>query len=114
MKVEDIVVPNTVEEAMSSEHSQYWQQAMEDEYNSLIKNETWDLSNLPAGQRVIGCKWVFTLKKNSKGQVERFKARLVARGFDQEYGINYTETFSPVVRYETIRMVIALAAEYNL
>ncbi|XP_073844139.1 uncharacterized protein, partial [Musca autumnalis] len=55
MKVEDIVVPNTVEEAMSGEHSQYWQDAMEDEYNSLMKNDTWELCNLPTGQRVIGC-----------------------------------------------------------
>lgn len=114
MNAADINVPQTVDEALSCEYSQCWWDAMQEEYASLMNNNTWELSQLPQGQKIIGCKWVFALKKNSSGKIERFKARLVAKGYAQTYGINYTETFSPVVRYETIRMIIALAAEHNL
>lgn len=114
MDVDNIEVPQTVEEALSSEYSQRWWDAMQEEFNSLMANETWELSEMPKGQKIVGCKWVFALKKDNDGKIQRFKARLVAKGYAQTYGINYTETFSPVVRYETIRMVIALAAERNL
>ena len=111
---ENIKVPATVNEALSGEYSPYWLSAMQEEYKALLDNDTWELSELPHGQKVVGCKWVYAIKKNKEGHIERFKARLVAKGYAQTYGINYTETFSPVVRYETIRMVIALAAEYEL
>jgi len=110
----DISVPESYEEALQSEHSEEWKDAMQKEYASLIKNNTWSLVDLPKGQKTIGCKWVYSIKTNKAGQTERYKARLVAKGCSQQYGVNYFETFSPVVRYSTIRLVLALAAEYKM
>lgn len=87
---------------------------MQIEYDSLIKNKTWELINLPQGQLAIGCKWVYAVKRNKDGGIQKLKARLVAKGYSQLYGVNYYETFSPVVRYADIRMVIALVVEHKL
>ena len=69
---------------------------------------------MPEGRKVIGSKWVFKVKRNTDGSVEKHKARLVAQGFSQKYGVDYDETFSPVVRFESIRTVIALAVKKGL
>ncbi|UYV73820.1 hypothetical protein LAZ67_11001021 [Cordylochernes scorpioides] len=87
---------------------------MEEEFDSLIENKTWELVDPPKNRNIIGTKWVFKTKCNSDGSVERHKARLVAKGYSQQYGIDYEETFAPVVRQSTIRMFLALAVEYNL
>lgn len=110
----DIEIPNTIREATNSDYSDEWKDAMQAEYKSLIANKTWSLANLPKGQKAIGNKWVFNIKRNQDGSIEKFKARLVAKGCSQQYGINYTETFSPVVRYATMRMLLALAVEHKL
>ena len=82
------------------------------EINSLRKNETWQLVNLPKGRKTICYRWFFfRVKKNQSGEIERFKARLVAKGFSQKYGI---ETFAPVAKFTSIRVVLSLAAKYNL
>lgn len=89
---------------------------MMQEYNALIKNRTWKLTSLPPGKKLIGCKWIFKIKKNADGSISRHKARLVAKGFNQVAGIDYGEIFSPVVKPATIRLVltIALAKGWNI
>lgn len=107
-------LPKTYKEALSSKCCGKWQEAMEKEMLSLNEKGTWSLADLPAGHKPIKCKWVYALKKNQKGEIIRHKARLVAKGCSQKYGVDYRETFSPVVRYATIRMVLALAVEHQM
>lgn len=114
MKSDEINIPSSSEEAMNSKEKQFWMEAMEKEFAALLKNKTWSLTQLPKGQRAIGCKWVYNLKRDVNGNVERFKARLVAKGCSQQHGVNYTDTFSPVVRYSTVRMLFALSAQLKL
>lgn len=84
---------------------------MEAEIDSIEKNGTWKLVELPAGQKVIGLKWIFKLKKDAAGNITKHKARLVAKGYAQEHGIDYEEVFAPVTRLETVRLLLALAAK---
>lgn len=86
-----------------------WRAAMADEINALLKNNTWTLVPASPSQNTVGCKWVFRVKHNPDGTVERHKARLVAKGFHQQQGIDYEETFSPVIKPATIRVVLCLA-----
>ena len=109
----EIDEPSTIQEAKSSDHAAEWKVATDAEYNSLIENKTWMLVELPAGRRAIGCKWVFKLKYDVDGRVERFKARLVAKGYAQKYGIDYDEIFSPVVRFSSIRLLLAFAVQHD-
>ena len=109
-----IVEPQTMEEALSSDHAKEWKEAADSEYESLIENETWEHVELPSGRKPIGCKWVFKVKHRSNGKVEQFKGCLVAKGYDQKYGIDYDETFSPVVRFSSIRALIALAVQNGM
>ena len=88
--------------------------AADAEYKSLMENKTWELVKLPEGRRAIGCKWVFRVKYDSNGQVERFKGRLVAQGYSQKYGIDYDNTFSPVARFSSIRTLLAFAVEMGM
>lgn len=87
-----------------------WEEAMQEEISALNKNCTWQLVPKPADAELVTCKWVYKLKKNADGTIARYKARLVARGFSQQYGRDYEETFSPVARMVTIRTIISLAA----
>ena len=87
---------------------------MTDEIQSMAHNGVWDLVDLPVGCKPIGCKWVFKTKKDSKEWVERFKVRLVAKGFTQKEGIDYNETFSPVSSKDSFRIIMALVAHYDL
>lgn len=107
-------VPQTVKEALESSNSKEWQEAMVAEFTALEKNQTWDMVDLPPKSKAIGCKWVFALKRNKRGEIERYKARLVAKGCSQRYGFDYKETFSPVVRYATIRMLLAIAVQERM
>ena len=82
---------------------------MLDEFLALLKNHTWTLCELPPGKNLIGCTWIFRVKRLSDGAIARYKARLVAQGFSQQAGFDYFETFSPVVKPNTIRIILSLA-----
>ena len=91
-----------------------WKEAMDAEFQSLQANEVWDLVTPPKGCKVINSMWVFKCKLGEHGEVEHYKARLVAQEYSQRPGINYEETFSPVVCFESVRSVIALAIHGNM
>jgi hypothetical protein len=86
-----------------------WHQAMQDEYDALMDNKTWHLIPPSSTRNLIDCKWIYRVKKNADGFVDRYKAHLVAKGFKQRYGIDYEDTFSPVVKAATIRLVLSVA-----
>jgi len=88
-----------------------WRDAMDEEIRSIEKNNTWELVSLPKGHKSIGVKWVYQAKKNAKGEIERYKARLVTKGYSQKAGIDYDEVFAPVAHLETIRLIVSLAAQ---
>ncbi|KAK1410403.1 hypothetical protein QVD17_36940 [Tagetes erecta] len=102
------VVPNNYKEASIDPN---WIHAMNMVMEALSRNETWVMTDLPKGRKPVGCKWVFKIKHNPDGQVARYKARLVAKGYSQKEGIDFDETFSPVVKMVTIRCVISLAVQ---
>lgn len=110
----EVKVPTTVTEALDNINREQWYEAMRSEMSSLMQNGTWSLVELPMGRKPIETKWVFTLKKDENGRIERYKARLVAKGCSQKFGIDYNDTFSPVVRYMTIRLVLALAVQWKM
>ena len=87
---------------------------MREELNSMRKNNVWELVYLPNNLKPIGCKWIFKRKLKAAGQVEKYKARLVAEGFTQREGVDFVETFSPVAKFISIRIISALMAYYYL
>ena len=106
--------PNTFKEAISCPAKDKWISAMEEELESMKVNHVWELVDLPMGRRAIGNKWVLKIKHKADGSIERYKARLVAKGFTQQEGIDYEETFSPVVRFTSIRLILAIVACLDL
>ena len=106
--------PTTVKEARNSPDNQSWEMTMIEEMQGLHQNGTWRLEELPRGRQAIKCKWVFRKKVLSDGSLERYKAWLVAKGCSQREGIDYDETFAPVMKFTTFRMLMALAAEKDL
>ena len=106
--------PTSLEEALSSTNSDFWREAINDEMDSLISNNTWKLVDLPPGCKTIGCKWVLRKKLKPDRTIEKFKTRLVAKGFKQKEDIDFFFTFSPVTKITSIRLLIAIAVIYNL
>jgi hypothetical protein len=104
-------VPKNVYDALNGPDKDLWREALEKELNSLTTNNTWTLTQLPPGRKAIPCRWVLTIKYNDKGEIDRYKARLVLQGFRQVYGVDYNETFAPTGKLTTLRILLALAAE---
>ncbi|TPX52123.1 DNA-directed DNA polymerase, partial [Powellomyces hirtus] len=109
--------PQTYKQALSSDDAPKWTEAINAELKSLHTNETWEVINpksLPHNQRPIRTKWVFKIKRDLNGQPQRYKARLIVKGFKQRYGIDYNETYAPVAKIATQRVLLALAASLGL
>jgi hypothetical protein len=100
------LVPSSIRTALLDPH---WRRAMEEEYAALVASQTWDLVPCPPGTNVVTGKWIWTHKRWADGSLERYKARWVLRGFTQRPGVDYDETFSPVVKPATVRTVLSLA-----
>jgi hypothetical protein len=108
--ISQLVEPSSYEEAR---HHPQWVAAMNSEITALKENNTWSFTSLPAGHRLIGCKWVFKVEYQSNGSIERYKARLVAKGYTQPEGIDYTKTFAPVAKLITVRCLLTVATVCN-
>ncbi|KAK8950761.1 hypothetical protein KSP39_PZI003380 [Platanthera zijinensis] len=105
--------PFSYQEAMRSRDSLMWAEAIDDEMDSLLHNNSWHLVDLPKGAKVLGYKWVLKKKLHSDGSIARYKARLVAKGYKQQGGIDYFDVYSPVCHLSTIRILLALASIEN-
>ncbi|CAA7270187.1 unnamed protein product [Cyclocybe aegerita] len=101
----------TLAEAQARADWQMWEEAIQKELESLQKAGTWKVVKRPAGKNIIGCKWVFCIKKDAHGRIEKYKACLVARSFTQVYSVDYMETFAPVAKMASLRTVLAIAAQ---
>ena len=106
--------PQSFKEAMSSPEAPYWKEAINDEVESILQNHTWELVDLPPGSKPLGYKWIFKKKMKADGSIDKYKARLVIKGYNQNEGFDYFDTYSPVTRISSIRMLIAIAAIHNL
>nr|GFC71639.1 putative reverse transcriptase, RNA-dependent DNA polymerase, Gag-polypeptide of LTR copia-type [Tanacetum cinerariifolium] len=105
------IEPTCYEEAILDSN---WIDAMRAEIKALNENQTWIIVDLPANRKAIGNKWLYKIKYRSSGDIDRYTARLVVKGFNQKEGIDFDETFSPVVKMSTIRCAIALSVTNNL
>ena len=103
-----VIEPSDFEEAAKDRS---WMEAMEAELEMINKNETWELVSRPENKKVIGVKWVYRTKYNTDGSLNKHKARLVVKGYSQQYGVDFLETFAPVARLDTIKLLFALAAQ---
>lgn len=106
--------PTTYTDAMNLPDADKWKKAMDQEFESLIKNGTWDVVRLPKGRTAVKCKWVYKIKYQPNGEIERYKARLVAKGYSQKAGIDYEETCAPVIKHDSVRSMFAIAAAYKM
>ncbi|RVX07945.1 Retrovirus-related Pol polyprotein from transposon TNT 1-94 [Vitis vinifera] len=108
--ITEIQVPQNIHEAFKYPK---WKAAVDEEVRALEKNGTWEITDLPRGKKPVGCKWIFTVKYKADGNVDMYKARLVAKGFTQSYDIDYQETFAPVAKLNTVRVLLSLAANLD-
>ena len=107
-----IILPLNLLHTLASKHK-HWVEAMNSEFSSLLQQKTWSLVPLPPSKNVVGCRWVFKIKRNSDGSLARYKERLVAKGYLQQYSLDYEETFSPVVKPTAVRIILALAVQFG-
>ena len=90
-----------------------WEATMDEEYSTLMDNNTWDLVPLPKGRNLVRCRWIYRTKIAADGEIRKYKYRLVAKGYSQVHGIDYTETFAPVAKMDSIRLVLAIVASHR-
>ncbi|CAI7754210.1 unnamed protein product [Closterium sp. NIES-54] len=102
--------PATLKEALESSDAEEWKKAMDSELKSIEENGTWELVELPEGRKAITSKWLFKIKSDTNGNIERYKSRLVAKGYQQKEKVDYKKLFAPVVKPTTLRTVIVGAA----
>ena len=102
--------PKNLKEAMERSDWPEWKEAMDDEIALMAKYQVWDVVDEPGDKNIVGCRWVFRIKRDANGKVLKYRARLVAQGFTQIYGVDFQETFAPVTHLSSIRTIIALAA----
>ncbi len=112
---EEVVTPMNVQEARNSPQWRHWKLAMDDALKSMFDNNVWDQTDtkVPDGRKSVSSKWVFARKHDHHGKIMRYKARLVARGFSQVEGVDYTKTFAPVLQQEMLRSLLAIASNEN-
>ena len=103
-----VTEPSSFEEAVEDPA---WVDAMVEEYDSIVRNNAWEIVPRPKGKSVVGLRWIYKVKQTADGSVEKYKARFFPRGFSQIEGIDYEETFSPVARYSSIRTILALSVQ---
>ena len=106
--------PTSISEAYASPEADYWKDAVRSEMDSIMANGTWEITDRPYGCKPLGCKWVFKKKLRPDGTIEKYKARLVAKGYDQQEEEDFFDTYSPVARLTTIRVLLSLAASHGL
>jgi hypothetical protein len=104
----------TYQETVSGEESELWQKSMDEKMRSLLENSTWELVERPKGVKPIPMKWVYKVKRDTQGNVERYKSRLVAKGFLQKQGVDFEEVYTPVSKHTTLRALLAIVAQQDL
>jgi len=106
--------PTTIAEAYSSLDADLWKEEIQSEMDSIISNGTWEVVDRPYRCKLVGCKWVFKKKLRPDSTIEKYKTRLVAKGYIQKEGEDYFDTYSPIARLTTIRVLLFLAASHGL
>ena len=110
----DTEEPTTTEEALNSLNSKLWQEAIQSECDSLKQNKTWGLIDLPVSKNIFGSKWIFKYKPGADEQIQQCTAHLDAQGHSQKSSVDYNEVFSPVVKYSSIRSILAIVNHLGL
>jgi hypothetical protein len=108
------IEPQSYEEALASPDAELWQKAMDEEMASLLENQTWSTEPVPEGVKPVPVKWVYKIKTDENGNIERFKARVCAKGYKQQQGVDFEEVFAPVSRQSTVRALLTIAAVRDL
>ncbi|XP_075483592.1 putative mitochondrial protein AtMg00820 [Primulina tabacum] len=106
--------PKDIQDVLASPEALYWKEAINAEMDSILQNHTWELVDFPQGTKPLGCKWILKKKTRIDRSIEKYKARLVAKGYRQREGHDFFDTYSPVSRITSIRVLIAIAALHNL
>ena len=106
--------PQTFKEAVTSSEGPQWKEAIKSEMDSILQNHTWELVDLPQGCKPLGYKWIFKKKMKADGTIDKYKARLVIKGYRQKSGLDYFDTNSPVTRITSIRLVLAITSIRSL